>query len=154
MSSGQVVTLVVCCRRGGGGLVKDEDDTRYSATVRPPRRGARDMNGFGSLPAGRPGVGRRGGVKVAESISPAIIGSAGARKTPLINTSSQALDNLRPCRPVILCCRLCCVSDTYYYYFCVQSMYTGRSNETTIRFRKERKKKQQIYNCFFLNNEL
>lgn len=35
-------------------------------------------------------------VKVAESISPAIIGSAGVRKTPLINTSSLALDNLRP----------------------------------------------------------
>jgi len=43
-------------------------------------------------------VGRRAGVrvKVAESISPAVIGSAGARKTPLINTSSRPLDNLRP----------------------------------------------------------
>lgn len=46
-------------------------------------------------PEGRHG-GDGDGVKVAESISPAIIGSAGTRKTPLINTSSRALDNLRP----------------------------------------------------------
>lgn len=44
----------------------------------------------------RPGRRAGGRVKVAESISPAVIGSAGARKTPLINTSSRPLDNLRP----------------------------------------------------------
>jgi len=53
------------------------------------------MNGFRCHP-GDDAAGGPGGVKVAESISPAIIGSAGARKTPLINTSSRVLDNLRP----------------------------------------------------------
>lgn len=58
----------------------------------------RNERGF---PRRRGGVGEgwgggSSGVKVAESISLAIIGSAGTRKTPLIITSSRALDNLRP----------------------------------------------------------
>lgn len=80
----------------------------YVYTTRTERRRRRrraegEMNGFRSCPGdvcavrGGGGDGEVAGrVKVAESISPAIIGSAGARKTPLINTSSRALDNLRP----------------------------------------------------------
>jgi len=68
------------------------------------------------------------GIKVAESISPAIIGSAGARKTPLINTSSRGLDNLRPraiesslvcvCVCVFICmyASVCTTLFDYYYF--------------------------------------
>lgn len=73
-------------------------DGRVGSAAGPycSRRGREsEMNGFRCHP-GDVATGGSGGVKVAESISPAIIGSAGARKTPLINTSSRALDNLRP----------------------------------------------------------
>jgi len=112
-------------------VVKDEKIINKNNVV--VESGQPGRVGGGSLPPERarnerisvqPGdveVGGWGGVKVAESISPAIIGSAGVRKTPLINTSSRALDNLRPraadrSRPrACICCLFGVIVSALYF---------------------------------------